>query len=124
MVKVALAQINATVGDLAGNRARIVEFSRRAFALGARLVLEWCRPLRFELRDRLLVSTQIKPRPQRESEVGAVGGNAVAGKHPADGDRTEIGKQLDQEIAIHFPSSRLIAQRRATARRPAPSRGR
>jgi NAD+ synthase (glutamine-hydrolysing) len=38
-VKVALAQINASVGDLAGNVARIVEASRRAHAAGARLVL-------------------------------------------------------------------------------------
>ncbi len=38
-VKVALAQINATVGDLAGNGRKIVEFSRRAHAQGARLVL-------------------------------------------------------------------------------------
>ncbi|WP_331651428.1 NAD+ synthase [Piscinibacter sp.] len=38
-VKVALAQINATVGDLAGNSRRIVEAARRAHAQGARLVL-------------------------------------------------------------------------------------
>jgi NAD+ synthase (glutamine-hydrolysing) len=38
-VKVALAQINATVGDLAGNARKIVEFSRRAHAQGAQLVL-------------------------------------------------------------------------------------
>ena len=38
-VKVALAQINATVGDLAGNAAKIVEAARRAYAAGARLVL-------------------------------------------------------------------------------------
>ncbi|MES3014023.1 MAG: NAD+ synthase [Pseudomonadota bacterium] len=38
-VKVALAQINATVGDLAGNGARIVDAARRAHAQGARLVL-------------------------------------------------------------------------------------
>ena len=38
-VKVALAQINATVGDLAGNSRKIVEFSRRAYEQGARLVL-------------------------------------------------------------------------------------
>ena len=38
-VKVALAQINVTVGDLAGNAQKIVEFSRRAFEQGARLVL-------------------------------------------------------------------------------------
>ncbi|MDL2337447.1 MAG: NAD+ synthase [Pseudomonadota bacterium] len=38
-VKVALAQINATVGDLTGNVAKIVEFSRRAHAQGAQLVV-------------------------------------------------------------------------------------
>ena len=38
-VKVALAQINATVGDLAGNARKIVDFSRRAYAQGARVVL-------------------------------------------------------------------------------------
>ena len=35
----ALAQINATVGDLAGNGGRIVEAARRAYQQGARLVL-------------------------------------------------------------------------------------
>ena len=38
-VKVALAQINATVGDLAGNSRKIIEFSRRAYKQEARLVL-------------------------------------------------------------------------------------
>jgi NAD+ synthase (glutamine-hydrolysing) len=39
VVKVALAQINATVGDLAGNAAKIVAAARSAHAQGARLVL-------------------------------------------------------------------------------------
>jgi NAD+ synthase (glutamine-hydrolysing) len=38
-VKVALAQINAIVGDLAGNTVRIVDAARRAYEQGARLVL-------------------------------------------------------------------------------------
>ncbi len=38
-VKVAFAQINPTVGDLAGNVHKIVEYSRRAHESGARLVL-------------------------------------------------------------------------------------
>ena len=38
-VKVALAQINATVGDLAGNTDKIVDAARRAYGQGARLVL-------------------------------------------------------------------------------------
>jgi NAD+ synthase (glutamine-hydrolysing) len=38
-MKVALAQINATVGDLSGNAHRIAEAARAAYAQGARLVL-------------------------------------------------------------------------------------
>jgi len=38
-VKVALAQINVTVGDLAGNARKIVEYGRRAHAAGVRLLL-------------------------------------------------------------------------------------
>jgi NAD+ synthase (glutamine-hydrolysing) len=38
-VSVALAQINATVGDLKGNAQKIIEFSRQAHGQGARLVL-------------------------------------------------------------------------------------
>ncbi len=38
-VKVALAQINATVGDLAGNTDKIVAAARQAYEQGARLVL-------------------------------------------------------------------------------------
>ena len=38
-VKIALGQINPTVGDFSGNAAKIVEFSRRAQAAGAGLIL-------------------------------------------------------------------------------------
>jgi len=38
-VKIALGQINPTVGDFAGNAAKIIEFSRRAQAEGAALIL-------------------------------------------------------------------------------------
>jgi NAD+ synthase (glutamine-hydrolysing) len=38
-VKVAIAQINSTVGDLAGNSKKIAEFARRAAAQGADVVL-------------------------------------------------------------------------------------
>ena len=38
-VKVALGQINPTVGDFSGNASRIVDFSRRAQAAGAGLIL-------------------------------------------------------------------------------------
>lgn len=38
-ISVALAQINVIVGDLTGNVEKIVEFSRRAYEMGARLVL-------------------------------------------------------------------------------------
>ena len=38
-MKIALGQINPTVGDFSGNAARIIEFSRRAQAAGAGLIL-------------------------------------------------------------------------------------
>ena len=38
-VKVAIAQINSTVGDISGNANKIVEFARRAAAQGADIVL-------------------------------------------------------------------------------------
>jgi NAD+ synthase (glutamine-hydrolysing) len=38
-VKIALGQINPTVGDFSGNAARIIEFSRRAQSAGAGLIL-------------------------------------------------------------------------------------
>ena len=39
MVKIALGQINPTVGDFSGNAAKIIEYSRRARAAGAGLIL-------------------------------------------------------------------------------------
>jgi len=38
-VKIALGQINPTVGDFSGNAAKIIEFSQRAQAGGAELIL-------------------------------------------------------------------------------------
>src|ERR1700729_1735513 len=38
-VKIALGQINPTVGDFSGNAAKIIEFSQRAHAGGAELIL-------------------------------------------------------------------------------------
>lgn len=38
-LKIAIAQINATVGDLSGNAARILDFAQRAKALGADVLL-------------------------------------------------------------------------------------
>jgi len=39
IVKIALGQINPTVGDFSGNAGKIVEFSQRAQAAGAGLIL-------------------------------------------------------------------------------------
>src|SRR6266702_3474601 len=39
IVKIAIAQINCTVGDLAGNAAKILEYCERARSAGAALVL-------------------------------------------------------------------------------------
>ena len=39
MLRIAMAQVNATVGDLAGNADKIVEWTRRAAQRGARLIV-------------------------------------------------------------------------------------
>jgi NAD+ synthase (glutamine-hydrolysing) len=39
MVRIAMAQVNATVGDLDGNARLIVEWTRRAAEAGARVVV-------------------------------------------------------------------------------------
>ena len=39
MLRIALAQVNATVGDLDGNAGLIVEWTRRAAERGARVVV-------------------------------------------------------------------------------------
>ena len=38
-LRIALAQINSTVGDLEGNARRIAEFAERAHAAGAHLMV-------------------------------------------------------------------------------------
>src|ERR1039457_7715456 len=38
-VKIALGQINPTVGDFSGNAAKIIDFSRRAQSAGAGMIL-------------------------------------------------------------------------------------
>jgi len=38
-VKIALGQINPTIGDFTGNSKKIIESSRQALALGAEMVL-------------------------------------------------------------------------------------
>jgi predicted amidohydrolase len=38
-VKIALGQINPTVGDFSGNAAKHIDFARRAQAAGAGLIL-------------------------------------------------------------------------------------
>jgi len=38
-LRIALAQVNSTVGDLAGNSASVVDWTRRAAAAGAAVVV-------------------------------------------------------------------------------------
>src|SRR6185369_13891863 len=72
------------IGQILG----IVEQARRqlpvrvhSHRLRARLILKRLRALRFELRNGLVIGTEIQTSPQREREVDAVGGDAEAGKH-------------------------------------------
>src|SRR3981081_621449 len=39
MLRIAMAQVNATVGDLAGNADKIVDWTRQAARQGARLIV-------------------------------------------------------------------------------------
>jgi len=63
--------------------------------------LKRLRSLPFELRNGLVIGAEVQTGPQREREIGAVGGDAKSGEHLPDGHRTEIRKQVDQEVAIH-----------------------
>jgi hypothetical protein len=56
----------------------------------------------------LIVGAKIKSGPQRQREIGAVGRDAVAGEHPAYGHRAEVGKQVDQEIAVHVATTYTV----------------
>ena len=47
-LRIALAQINSTVGDLEGNARRIAEFAERAHAAGAHTLLIGMRSWLFE----------------------------------------------------------------------------
>jgi hypothetical protein len=85
--------------------------------LGAGLVLERLRAFRLILRDGDFISAEIQPGAQRQREIGAVGGDAIAGKHPADRHRTEVGKEVDEEFAVHEHSRAPDAAQRATVRR-------
>src|SRR5712671_1694451 len=69
--------------------------------LGSGLILKRFCTLDLEARDAVFVGAQVKPAAERQREVGSIGGNPESGEHPADGHRTEIGKQINQEIAVH-----------------------
>jgi hypothetical protein len=56
------------------------------------------------LRDGFFVGAKIEPGAQSKSEIGAVSGNAKPGEHPAEGDRPEIGEQIEEKVAVHMPA--------------------
>jgi NAD+ synthase (glutamine-hydrolysing) len=75
-MKVALAQINTTVGDLSGNAARILEFYRRGAGAGADLVLTpemavTGYPPRDLLRKKRFVQDNLQTLEQLAGQVGA-----------------------------------------------------
>ncbi len=88
-LRVALAQINTTVGDLAGNSAKIVDYIGRARALGADLVaLPELAITGYPPEDLLLKPSFIAENLQRLQEVAAAARDitAVVGFVDRDGD--------------------------------------
>ena len=109
---------SANSSESSNRRAGNCQYEFTVTVLVLRLILKRLRTLRFELRNGLVVGAEIKPGAQREREIGAVGGNAESGKHLANGDRAEVRKQVDQEIAVHRgspPSTSLMVRRRSSA---------
>src|SRR5258708_37793087 len=78
MLRIALAQVNATVGDLDGNAELIVEWTRRAAGRGARVVV---------FPEMMLTGYPVEDLALRASFVGAsiAGLHAVAARLGAEG---------------------------------------
>ncbi|WP_263771033.1 NAD+ synthase [Propionivibrio soli] len=84
-LKIAIAQINATVGELAGNAARIVDFAQRAKARGAHLLLTPELALCGYPPEDLLLRDDFYAACERELEAlaKAVDGITIVVGHPA-----------------------------------------
>src|SRR3984893_10639708 len=78
MLRIALAQVNATVGDLDGNAGLIVEWTRRAAARGARVVV---------FPEMMLTGYPVEDLALRASfvEASIAGLHAVAARRAAEG---------------------------------------
>ena len=116
-MRVALGQIDATVGDLSGNVARIVEFSARAVAQRAELAvfpeLALCgyppldllvRPSFLQAHDRALQELAARVPPALPVLVGCVAHNDEAA--------TRGGRMLYNAVALlHGGAARIVARK-------------
>lgn len=116
-MQVALGQIDATVGDLSGNAARIAGFSARALAQGAELVvfpeLALCgyppldllvRPSFLQAHDRALQQLAAAVPPALPVLVGCVAHNDEAA--------TRGGRMLHNAVALlHGGTARIVARK-------------
>ena len=114
-MRVALCQIDATVGDLDGNAARIVEFAARARAQGAELAvfpeLAICgyptedllvRPSFLAAHDAALAALARAVPPELPTLVGCVARNEAAA--------TRGGRPLHNAVALlHGGAARIVA---------------
>lgn len=116
-MRVALCQIDATVGDLPGNTARIVEFAQRAIAAGAEVAvfpeLALCgyppedllvRPSFLQAHDRALADLAARVPPSLAALVGCVAANETAA--------TLGGRPLHNAVALlQGGRARIVARK-------------
>jgi len=116
-VKIALCQIDTTVGDFAGNSRRIVEYAREAAAKGAQLAVFPELAICGYPPEDLLVSSSFLARhdatlarlaadvpPQLHVLVGCVERNAAAAEHG--------GRPLHNAVALlHAGTARVVARK-------------
>jgi NAD+ synthase (glutamine-hydrolysing) len=116
-MRVALCQIDATVGDLPGNTARIVEFAQRAIAAGAEVAvfpeLALCgyppedllvRPSFLQAHDRALADLAARVPPSLAALVGCVAANDTAA--------TLGGRPLHNAVALlQGGRARIVARK-------------
>lgn len=112
-MKIALAQLNPTIGDVAANAARIADFTRQARAEGAELVLFPEQALLGYPAKDLLLRTDIVERnvaALHDLAVSTRGGPALIVGY-AEPNRTPVGRPVHNTVAL-LAAGRIAGQAR------------
>jgi NAD+ synthase/NAD+ synthase (glutamine-hydrolysing) len=122
MLRIAIAQMNAVVGDIAGNAARILEFARRAKDRGAdamltpELALSGYPPEDLLLRDDFYstCATEMKVLTSRLPNLPVIVGHPLAegGKHFNAATLIDEGQMLATYRKQHLPNTEVFDEKR------------